>query len=95
MPFLADIDQFELRMCKYLKSWATGELQDKSRLSDPWISDEGITFVALLLATLSCGCHFSTLPAAQRCETSRDFGKSHGVVDSFQPINLRYSYSTK
>lgn len=84
MPFLIDIDWFELRMCKYLKSWAAGELQDKSRLSDPWVSDEGITFIALLLATLSCGSHFSTLPVTQRFETSRDFGKSGREWDFFQ-----------
>ncbi|UKZ54403.1 hypothetical protein TrVGV298_008211 [Trichoderma virens] len=73
MPFLVDIGRFELRVCKYLESWAAGELQDKLHPSYPWISDEGVTFVALLLATLSCGSHFSTLHVTQRCEISRDF----------------------
>lgn len=75
MPFLIDIDRFEIRACKYLESCAAGQLQDKLHVSDTWVSDEGVTFVALLLAVLSCGSHFSTLPVAQRSEASRDFGK--------------------
>jgi hypothetical protein len=77
MPFLIDIDGFEIRMCKYLENCASGQLQDKLRPTDSWASDEGVTFVALLLATLSCGSHFSTLPVTERSDASRDFGKAH------------------
>lgn len=76
MPFLIDIDRFEIRMCKYLESCTSGQLQDKSRPSETWVSDEGVTFVALLLAILSCGSHFSNLPVTQRSDASRDFGKA-------------------
>lgn len=77
MPFLVDIDSFEIRVCKYLESCAAGQLQDKLHPSDTWVGDEGVTFVALLLAILSCGSHFSTLPVTQRSEACRDFGKAN------------------
>ncbi|KAM0511800.1 hypothetical protein ACHAPE_009476 [Trichoderma viride] len=83
MPFLIDIDRFEVRVCKYLESCAAGELQDKSHPSDTWVGDEGVTFVALLLAILSCGSHFSTLPITQRSEASRDY-----VRRAFQVLQL-------
>ncbi|KAL7919990.1 fungal-specific transcription factor domain-containing protein [Trichoderma austrokoningii] len=83
MPFLIDIDHFEIRVCKYLESCAAGQLQDKLRPSDPWATDEGVTFVALILAVLSCGSHFSMLPVTQRSEASRDF-----VRRGFQVLQL-------
>lgn len=83
MPFLVDIDGFEIRVCRYLESCAAGQLQDKLRPLDFWASDEGVAFVALLLAILSCGFHFSTLPVTQRSEASRDFGKGQQALKTF------------
>ncbi|EHK42409.1 hypothetical protein TRIATDRAFT_202092, partial [Trichoderma atroviride IMI 206040] len=83
MPFLVDIDRFEVRVCKYLESCAAGQLQDKLHASDTWVSDDGVAFVALLLAILSCGAHFSTLPITQRSEAARDF-----VRRAFQVLQL-------
>jgi hypothetical protein len=76
MPFLVDIDCFEIRACQYLESSAAGELEDKRRPLDSWTNDDGVPFIALLLAILSCGSHFSTLTVTQRSEASRDLGKA-------------------
>lgn len=78
MPFLVDVDQVELRISKYLENQATKELHGGSHLVDEWASDEGITFIALILAILSCGSHFSNLSFTQRYDASREFGKLNG-----------------
>ncbi|KAM0257769.1 hypothetical protein ACHAQJ_004220 [Trichoderma viride] len=83
VPLLVDIDQFELLVCKYLESWAAGELQDASTTSSQWFTAEGINSVALLLATLSCAAHFSALDFAKRADASLDF-----VRRAFQALRL-------
>ncbi|KAL7902833.1 hypothetical protein HDV63DRAFT_384751 [Trichoderma sp. SZMC 28014] len=58
-PILFDIDHFEFDMCRYLQALDSGQLGDAKKINEQWFSNKSIAFIALLLATLASGCHFS------------------------------------
>lgn len=80
-PILFDIDHFEFDMCRYLQALDSGQLGDAKKINEQWFSNKSIAFIALLLATLASGCHFS-LPqiseSYERClQLSMDLSLSY------------------
>ncbi|KAL6892000.1 hypothetical protein GGI43DRAFT_425003 [Trichoderma evansii] len=69
-PILFNIDHFEYDMCRYLQALDSGQLGDRDKISEQWFSNKSIAFIALLLATLASGCHFS-LPQMSECHERR------------------------
>ncbi|GIK04015.1 hypothetical protein Aspvir_008090 [Aspergillus viridinutans] len=54
-PILVDIDGFELVVCQFLASYASGELRDRDKISERWSSDRSVGQISLLLAALAFG----------------------------------------
>lgn len=75
-PILVDIDSFEVEICNYLNSYASGEFRDPNKISDQWLSDRYVGHISLLLATLAAGAHFSDLESQQRAEAAQNFGEN-------------------
>ncbi|KAL4961563.1 Zn(II)2Cys6 transcription factor [Aspergillus stella-maris] len=82
-PILVDVDKFESDICVYLAAYASGELCDRSKISDHWASGRSVGHISLLLATLAAGAHFSDLENPQRSELCQDFARR-----SFQALRL-------
>ncbi|KAL4949837.1 fungal-specific transcription factor domain-containing protein [Aspergillus filifer] len=82
-PILVDVDKFESDICVYLAAYASGELRDRSKISEQWASGRSIGQISLLLAILAAGAHFSDLENPQRSELCQDFARR-----SFQGLRL-------
>ncbi|KAL3474315.1 hypothetical protein BJX99DRAFT_231968 [Aspergillus californicus] len=82
-PILVDVDKFESDICIYLNAYASGELCDRSKISDQWTSGKSVGHISLLLATLAAGAHFSDIDNPQRSELCQDFARR-----SFQALRL-------
>ncbi|KAL2832524.1 hypothetical protein BDW59DRAFT_157347 [Aspergillus cavernicola] len=82
-PILVDVDKFESDICVYLSAYASGELRDRSKISDQWAAGKSVGHISLLLATLAGGAHFSDLENPQRSELCQDFARR-----SFQALRL-------
>ncbi|CAI7572960.1 unnamed protein product [Penicillium manginii] len=74
-PILADMDRFESDLCTYLNAHANGDLRDAEKITQRWATDKSIGHIALLLATLAAGAHYSDIEYPQRLELSTDFGR--------------------
>ncbi|GFF32132.1 maltose permease MAL61 [Aspergillus udagawae] len=82
-PILVDIDGFELVICQFLASYASGELCDSDKVSERWSSDRSVGQISLLLATLASGAHYSDLVNPERSEKYQSFARR-----SFQALRL-------
>ncbi|KAL4874270.1 hypothetical protein BJY04DRAFT_212200 [Aspergillus karnatakaensis] len=82
-PILVDIDDFESDICEYLGAYSSGEVRDKTKISDRWTSGKAVGQISLLLATLAAGAHYSDLDNPQRSEVCQDFSRR-----SFQALRL-------
>ncbi|KAL4976014.1 hypothetical protein BDW66DRAFT_159949 [Aspergillus desertorum] len=82
-PIVVDIDKFESDICTYLGAYASGDLNDRNKLSEQWSSAKAVGHISLLLATLAAGAHFSDLENPQRSEQCQDFARR-----SFQALRL-------
>jgi hypothetical protein len=69
------MDRFESDLCTYLNAHANGDLRDAEKITQRWATDKSIGHIALLLATLAAGAHYSDVEYPQRLELSTDFGK--------------------
>ncbi|KAF4215073.1 hypothetical protein CNMCM8980_008754 [Aspergillus fumigatiaffinis] len=82
-PILVDIDGFELVICQFLASYASGELRDYDKISEKWSSDRSVGQISLLLAALASGAHCSDLENPERSEKYQSFSRR-----SFQALRL-------
>ncbi|GIJ91441.1 hypothetical protein Asppvi_010406 [Aspergillus pseudoviridinutans] len=82
-PILVDIDGFELFLCHFLTSYASGELRDHDKVSERWSSDRSVGQISLLLAALASGAHYSDLENPERSEKYQSFARR-----SFQALRL-------
>jgi hypothetical protein len=75
-PILVDIDGFELVICQFLTSYASGQLRDYDKISEKWSSDRSVGQISLLLAALASGAHYSDLENPERSEKYQSFCKN-------------------
>ncbi|KAL7936971.1 N-terminal binuclear Zn cluster-containing/DNA binding domain-containing protein [Trichoderma chlorosporum] len=83
-PIIEDIDALESSLCIYTKALDSGEFQDQEIVSGKWIDKDSIAQVALILAALAAGAHYSNIDSQQkRMETCLDL-----IQRSFEALQL-------
>ncbi|KAF5227288.1 hypothetical protein FANTH_14805 [Fusarium anthophilum] len=78
-PLLVNMDQFELDMHGYLRSYTAGEFKDMP-ISNEWGKERAIGLISLILAVLSSAAHYSDLAGPDRSRVCYDLGVATGKL---------------
>lgn len=73
-PVLADMNSLEAILCDYAQALEADEFRNPNHVLTHWITKTALSKIALLLAVLATGAHFSPLLSSRiRLELCLDF----------------------